>query len=86
MFLLLLELQAPNHLHGVLIGGLEEIRVEHLAWPQDLDVGQGELPPIILIGDGGIGGRQDGFFAGSHGCSHGMATRLRERRGERGVA
>ena len=72
MFLVLLELQTSNHLHRIIFGGVEDIRIEHLAGSQDLHVGQIELPPIILIGDGGIDGRQNGFFAGCHGCGRGM--------------
>lgn len=74
MFLVLLELQAPNYLYRIIIGGVKDVCVEHLAGSQDLHVGQLELPPIILIGDGRIDGRQNGLFAGCHGCDRGMVN------------
>lgn len=66
MALVLSKLQAANHLDRISICGIEKIRVEHLPRPQDLDVDQIEIRPVILVGDGGIDGTKDGIFAGAH--------------------
>lgn len=78
MGLLLLKLvQAANDPDRVLWRGRQQIGIARLARKQDLDLGQAEfLPLVLVIVDGGIAWFENLFFAGRHGqwSSYGMVV------------
>jgi hypothetical protein len=67
VFLLLLNLvQTANNPDRVLWRRRQQIRITRLARDQDLDVGQAELFPFVLVFERGISGFEDLVFAGRH--------------------
>ena len=67
MLLFLVHLvQTANHAHGVLGRRCEQVGIARLARDQDLDVGQAELLPLILVVERGIAGLEHLVFAGRH--------------------